>query len=185
MNSLPFWKILLVAFALGCDAFSVGVGVGTRGFSFRPAFRLSFHFGLFQFFMPILGILLGHEISQHIGHIGPWVAGGCLIIIGGKMLKDIVHHGQSETNLRKDPTRGWMLITLSVATSLDALLVGFGLGILHAGILFTCVVIGVTATVMTAAGLLLGAGIARGIGRWAEAFGGVILIVLGIWFIIW
>jgi len=169
---------------LGCDTFSVGLGVGTRGFGYRQAFRLSFHFGLFQFFMPILGILLGHEISQYIGQIGPWIAGGCLLIIGVKMLRDILHHRESEANLRRDPSRGWMLIMLSVATSLDALLVGFGLGILHAGILYTCLVIGVTATVMTTAGLLLGAGIARGIGRWAEAFGGVILIVLGIWFII-
>lgn len=173
-----------MAFALGCDAFSVAVGVGTGGITGRRLFRLSWHFGLFQFLMPIIGVLLGQGISSWVGRVGPWIAGGVLIAIGVKMLRDIFRKRQLEMESRRDPTRGWSLVLLSIATSIDALLVGFSLGILGVGILYPAILIGVMAFVMTAVGMFLGAGIARGIGKYAEGFGGVILILLGIWFVV-
>ena len=133
--------------------------------------------------MPILGVILGHRISLWVGRIGPWIAGGLLIAIGVKMLRDTLNKRSADSQGQPDPTRGWTLILLSVATSLDALLVGLSLGILGAGILFPAVVIGITASIMTAIGMFLGTGISRAFGRWAEAFGGVVLIVLGIWFV--
>jgi putative Mn2+ efflux pump MntP len=173
-----------VAVALGCDAFSVAVGIGAGGVTGRRLFRLSWHFGLFQFLMPLIGVLLGHGVSLWIGRVGPWIAGGLLVIIGVKMLWDTAHNRALVTQGRPDPTRGWTLILLSVATSLDALVVGFSLGILGTGILLPAGIIGITALVMTAVGMLLGTGIARGFGNWAAGFGGVILILLGILFIL-
>ena len=167
---------------MGCDTFSVGVGVGAGGVTGRRLFRLSWHFGLFQFLMPICGVFLGHEISMWVGRIGPWIAGGLLLAIGVKMLWDTLNKRPEVSKERSDPTRGWTLVLLSVATSLDALLVGLSLGILGAGILFPATVIGITASVMTAVGMFLGTGIGRAFGRWTEAFGGVVLILLGIWF---
>jgi putative Mn2+ efflux pump MntP len=150
----------------------------------RRLFRLSWHFGLFQFLMPVVGVLLGHGISLWAGRVGPWVAGGLLVAIGVKMLWDTATNRAAVSNVRPDPTRGWTLILLSIATSLDALVVGFSLGILGAGILLPAGVIGITALAMTAVGMLLGTHIASGFRGWAEAFGGVILILLGIWFIL-
>ena len=50
-----FWQVFFIAFALGCDAFSVSLGIGS-GKKFKgQAFRLGFHFGLFQFMMPVIG----------------------------------------------------------------------------------------------------------------------------------
>ena len=173
-----------MAIALGCDAFSVAVGVGAGGVTGRRLFRLSWHFGLFQFLMPVIGVLLGHGVSRWIGQIGPWTAGGLLMIIGAKMLWDTMQKETVAAQEQPDPTRGWTLILLSIATSLDALVVGFSLGILGTGILLPAGVIGITALVMTAVGMFLGTGIARGFRNWAEGFGGVILILLGIWFIL-
>jgi putative Mn2+ efflux pump MntP len=182
---VSFWKILLVAFALGCDAFSVAVGIGAGGVTSRRLFRLSWHFGLFQFLMPILGVLLGHGVSARVGRVGPWIAGGLVIAIGLKMLWDMLQKQRHDLmHPRHDPTRGWTLILLSIATSIDALLVGFSLGLLGVGILYPAVVIGLMALVMTAVGMFLGAGIARSIGRWAEGLGGVVLCLLGIWFML-
>jgi len=183
-NSLTFLRILLVAIALGCDTFSVGVGVGAAGVTGRRLFRLSWHFGLFQFLMPIFGVILGHRIGLWVGHVGPWIAGGLLLAIGVKMLWDTLNKKSDVSKERSDPTRGWSLVLLSVATSLDALLVGLSLGILGAGILYPATIIGITASVMTAIGMFLGTGVSRAFGRWAEAFGGIVLVIMGIWFVV-
>ena len=56
---LTIYETGLIAVALGCDAFAVGLGVGTRCGAPRQIFRLLFHFGLFQFMMPLIGWLSG------------------------------------------------------------------------------------------------------------------------------
>ncbi|MBU1880496.1 manganese efflux pump MntP family protein, partial [bacterium] len=74
-------EILAVAIALGCDAFSVAIGVGTLGLTKRRIFRLSFHFGLFQFFMPLIGLLIGEITASLVGQASHWVAAGLLALI--------------------------------------------------------------------------------------------------------
>jgi putative Mn2+ efflux pump MntP len=177
------FELLAAAVALGCDAFSVAVGIGALGISVRRIFRLSWHFGFFQFFMPLIGLAMGQLSATFLGQAGQWVAAGCLVLIGFNMIRHLFSPGD-QTPRKKDPTRGWLLITLSLSTSVDALIAGFSLGILGVNILIACLVIGLTAGLMTAAGMLIGAGAARALGRWAELFGGLVLIALAIFFIV-
>ncbi len=175
---MSFWEILILAFILGIDAFSVALAIGTGGSTFRQTFRLSFHFGLFQFMMPIIGWLLGRNVISLIQRYDHWVAFGILFMIGVKMIYEAFHHKPEET--RGDRTRKWSLITLSIATSIDALGAGVGMGVLNTSLLYPCVIIGITAAAMTLIGIKLGSIISAVIGSRMEAVGGVVLILLSL-----
>jgi len=174
--------ILGLALALAMDAFAVSLGLGL---SLRPAssgqtFRLAFHFGLFQFLMPVLGWAAGETLIRHIEKYDHWVAFALLLGVGGKMIFESLKPEPSLESKRSDPTRGVSLFVLSVATSLDALAVGLSLAALRVDIVFPAIVIGSVAFAMTALGMKIGPTLGRYIGRRAELLGGAILILIGI-----
>ena len=176
-------EILLIAVALGCDAFAVGLGVGTRYFGRRPVFRLSFHFGLFQFLMPIVGWFAGVNLIGAARAWGPWIAFGLLMFLGAKMIYESVFH-EPGSRPDNDPTRGLSLVALSVATSLDALGVGFSLGVLGRTLWGSAVIIGITAGLMTWLAMALGNRLTERFGHRMGALGGVILIGIAIKFVV-
>ena len=170
--------LVLIAIALGIDAFAVSLSAGAYlvRADTRQTFRLSFHFGLFQFFMPILGWLAGAELAGAVQAIDHWVAFGLLALIGGKMIKESLEETKS---LKKDVTRGWSLVALSVATSIDALAVGFSLSLIGARIVFPAVLIGIVASLMSLLGVRLGERVSGLFGRRVEFVGGAVLILIG------
>ena len=177
-------ETVLLAVALGCDAFAVGMGVGARFCHPRQTFRLSFHLGLFQFMMPVFGWFVSRRAPAAVRVWGPWIAFALLFFIGSKMVFESLK-GRHETEGEcVDPTRGLSLIALSVAASLDALGVGFGMGLLGSAMLVPAVCFGVTAGVMTWVSMKLGNRLSTRFGRWIEAGGGLILIALAIEFVV-
>ncbi len=170
-------ETFLLAVALGCDAFAVGLGVGTRFCAPRQIFRLSFHFGLFQFLMPLVGWALGLYLVGLVQKWGPWLAFFLLVFIGGKMAYESLR-GEESREVCADPTRGMSLVVLSVATSMDALGVGFSLGILGRDLLAAAVCIGITAALMTWAAMRIGNRLSILWGRRMGVFGGVVLIAI-------
>jgi putative Mn2+ efflux pump MntP len=179
---LSIAEIALVAVALGCDAFAVGMGVGTRYHESRQVFRLSFHFGLFQFLMPVIGWILGSRLVDLIRFWGPFIASGLLVVIGVHMIVESLKGDHDETK-RSDPTRGVSLLVLSLATSIDALGVGFSLGMLGGAIFAAAVWIGLTASAMTWAAMKLGRRLSQRFGRRMGVVGGIILIVIAVRFL--
>lgn len=177
------WQLIVIAIALGCDAFSVAIGIGAVKLTGRRLFRLAWHFGLFQFFMPLIGLAIGQITAEWLGKAGQWVAAALLVLIGANMIRQAVHTERTDLQ-RYDPTRGWWLIVLSLSTSVDALVAGFGLGLLGVNILAACLIIGLTAAGMTIVGMLIGAGVKRVVGRRAEIFGGGVLIIIALIFVI-
>jgi putative Mn2+ efflux pump MntP len=175
-----FISILIIAIGLGMDAFSVAVGVGanSRALSLMPALRLSFHFGLFQFLMPIAGWFAGSTVANIIAAYDHWIAFGLLAVVGGKMI--VESFSQEEKVFTTDPTRGITLIMLSVATSIDALAVGLGFAFLKIPILIPSIIIGIVAFCMTAMGMFFGDKLGKVFGRRVGIVGGVILIVIGV-----
>jgi len=171
---------LSIAFALGCDAFAVGMAVGTRGPCRRACFRLWFHFGLFQFLMPVIGWLVGSSIYEYIKEIDHWIAFALMFIIAARMLKESLSDEEDENtdSNRPDPTRGWSLVGLSVATSIDALGVGFGMGIARMALFKPAVVIGVTAAIMTYTGIAMGRRLSVTFGKRVETFGALVLFAI-------
>ena len=175
-------ELLALAVALAMDAFAVAVasGIVLKTVGLRQTFRLSWHFGLFQALMPVIGWVLGLSVRSYIEAYDHWVAFVLLGYIGIKMIREAF--GDDESGRHRDPTRGMTLIILSVATSIDALAVGLSLSMLGLSIWVPALVIGLVALLFTGIGLHLGRTVARArcIGRAAELLGGGVLIAIGL-----
>ena len=178
---MDLWVLIGIAVALAMDAFAValGVGVSISPLTRRHYFRLGFHFGLFQALMPITGWLLGRTVRQHIIDYDHWVALTLLALIGSHMIYAALQPDREERK-RADPTRGFSLVLLSVATSIDALAVGLSLAMLNVSVWFPALIIGLVAAIFTLVGLRLGRRIGEAWGPRVEILGGIILIMIGI-----
>jgi len=174
-------SICIVSIALAMDAFSVsisaGIVIGTPGP--RHYFRLAFHFGLFQFMMPIIGYGGGIYLEKYIKSFDHWIAFGLLLFIGLKMIWESIEDVDEKAEQR-DPSRGMNLIILSVATSIDALAVGLSMGILSKPIIFPSIIIGLTCAIFSIIGIVIGTKARVIIGQRAEIIGGITLIIIGI-----
>jgi putative Mn2+ efflux pump MntP len=180
---MNFFLVLVVAFALAMDAFAVSVGISLRpdGLSNTQTFRMAFHFGFFQFMMPLLGWQATRSILlDYIEPFDHWVAFGLLFIIGAKMIFEFFRTRKETQSDQPDPTKGFSLLMLSVATSIDALAVGMSLAALQVAILYPAAIIGIIAFVMTLLGTRIGPLLGRLVGRAAELLGGLILILIGV-----
>lgn len=170
-----------IAIALAMDAFAVALSAGVmlNPLTGRQLFRLGFHFGLFQGMMPVIGWLAGMGLKHFVTHYAPWIAFGLLTFVGGKMIYEAITAGDEEES-RRDPTKGATMVMLSVATSIDALAVGFSLSILGLDIWTPALMIGIITGGLTVAGMLLGRKIGTIWGERVEIIGGVVLIGIGI-----
>ena len=185
-----FWTVVLnisnivaIAVALAMDAFAVSIaaGVAIGEIRFRQVFRLSWHFGLFQALMPVLGWTAGMAVREAIERYDHWVAFALLALVGGNMIREALG-GEDESKTAKDPTRGMTMVMLSVATSIDALAVGLSLSMIRISIWTPALVIGLVAGLFTMTGMYLGKRIARAayLSRYAELAGGLVLLGIGI-----
>jgi putative Mn2+ efflux pump MntP len=174
-------SVTAIAVALAMDAFAVAIvtGLTVKPLTQRHVFRLAFHFGLFQFFMPIIGWAAGIAVQKHIADFDHWVAFGLLSFIGGKMIWGSLSEDSRESNSRNDPTSGWQLVMLSIATSIDALAVGLSLGLIGSAIIKPAVIIGIVAAGFTVIGMVLGRQVGSVWGKRVEIAGGLILIAIG------
>lgn len=181
-------EIIGLAIGLAMDATAVGaaVGAGLRTVTGHHLFRLSFHFGLFQALMPVLGWLAGSEAEQWLAPYDHWIAFFILGAIGGKGLAGAWTEWKSGTmntdtaRWQADPTRGISLIALSLATSLDAFAVGVTFGIIGLNVLFPALIIGIITGSLTLGGMLTGRWLGRRFGLATQVFGGFILILIGV-----
>ncbi len=180
---MKFINIFAIAVALAMDAFAVSIvtGVNLKNVSYRQTFRLSWHFGLFQAMMPVIGWFAGLSVRVHIERYDHWIAFGLLAFVGIHMIKEAFDDDKSEKR-KKDHTKGITLVILSIATSIDALAVGFSLSLLGVSIWTPAIVIGIVAGIFTIIGLQIGEkiGSAKQLSRYAETIGGGILIAIGL-----
>lgn len=177
---MGFIEILMIAVGLAMDAFAVSLGVGTSGRAVggRAAFRLSFHFGLFQFMMPVMGWFLGRGIAPLISSVDDWIAFGLLVFVGVRMIRaGLDEDGEVYTT---DPSRGFTLVLLAVATSIDALAIGLSLGMLQVKIWYPSVIIGVVTSGLSLFGLRVGTRLGARFGKHMEIVGGTLLSLLGL-----
>ncbi len=176
---MPFIEILLIAISMAMDAFAVCLVAGSLGQAAnpRPVFRLSFHFGLFQFLMPILGWLAGRTLEPLIRNYDHWVAFALLAFVGVHMIQAALF---GEESARPDPSRGWTLVLLSIAVSIDALAVGLSLGVLGISVWYPAFIIGIVTGLLSLLALRIGQDFGTRLGKPVEVIGGVVLIVIGL-----
>ncbi len=178
---MEHYELLLLAVALGMDAFTAAISEGIRMRTLQPshAFKVALLFGLFQAIMPAFGYLLGISVDEYIENVDHWVALGLLSFIGIRMMRE-------STRITDDcaPPPGISntrtLLVLALATSVDALAAGVSLAIQHAAI-FTCAVtIGGITAAMCFIGVMIGHRVGCMFQRRAEFLGGIMLILIGV-----
>jgi len=176
---MDLWTVFFIAVGLGVDAFSVAISIGASSIkkSWPPVLRLASAFGIFQLIMPLLGWLAGQTVVNIISDYDHWVAFALLAVVGGKMIKEGFEEEKEE---KKDRTKGWPLLLLSLATSIDALAVGFSFSLLRTNIFFPALIIGIVCFLMTVIGMFFGKALAKLFGRKVEIFGGLVLLAIGI-----
>jgi len=175
-------NIIAIAVALAMDAFAVAIATGIRLkiVNIRQTFRLSWHFGFFQALMPIVGWYSGLTVRPFIEQYDHWLAFALLSFVGSKMIIEAFRKNDNE-NRKIDPTKGYTLIMLSVATSIDALAVGLSIAMLKINIWLPAFVIGVVAMLFTVIGLHLNkiVEVPTRLSQYAETIGGIVLLGIG------
>lgn len=181
MTSLDFISLTLISLGLSMDCFAVALSgsIAKKGMSRFQMLRVSLSFGLFQAAMPVLGWLAGRAFVEFIEGFDHWLAFGFLAFIGGKMVWESLR-SKEERREKSDFTRGLLLLTLSIATSIDALAVGLSFAFLDVNIGWASLNIGGTSFVVTIIGLLLGWKVGEWVGKRAETIGGLVLIGIGL-----
>ena len=171
--------ILAVAFGLAMDAFAVSIASGStiQKLKIEHALRIALFFGAFQAFMPVIGWLAGGAVSEVVKSVDHWIIFGILGFIGGKMITS--SRKMKEDEDRFDCTKVSVLLFLSLATSIDALAVGFSFAFLDISIIKPIVVIGGVTFFLSLFGVWLGDRFGHLFENKIEAIGGLVLIAIG------
>lgn len=171
--------VLFLAIGLSFDSFAVSVcsGLNLPHIRFFQATKIAIFLAIFQAFMPLVGWLVGNSIKSLIEPVDHWIAFGLLSLIGGKMI--IESFISTEEREIKNPLHIRVILLLSLATSIDALAVGFSFATLLEKILLAVFIIGAVTFLASMLGILLGKKTGPKINKYAEIFGGLILIIIG------
>lgn len=172
-------EIIFIAIGLAMDASAVSLAAAAAGFAKdgRAIFRLAFHFGLFQFLMPIIGWFMGISFVSYFRAIDHWIAFALLAFVGFRMICEGFDPKSEEQ--KKDPSRGMTMVMLSVATSIDALAVGLSLAVLEVSIWIPSIIIGVITAGMSYLAIKIGTRMGTLFGSRMEIVGGIVLIGIG------
>ncbi|MDD3978263.1 MAG: manganese efflux pump MntP family protein [Methanomicrobium sp.] len=174
-------SVFAIAAGLAMDSFAVSVSSGTTKMKgkFKTAVVIGLVFGFFQGFMPLLGWILGINITRFILDYAHWIAFFLLFIIGIKMIEESLSEKGSDEKLI-DIQNPYVLLLLGIATSIDALAVGLSFAFLNESVLFPAFVIGIITFLISFVGVYLGDKLQSSAGRYATFIGGVILILIGV-----
>jgi len=176
---MEFVTVFIIAVSLAMDAFAVSVATGTtyKNFSLYNAVRMSLFFAVFQGVMPLFGHWLGAGFEAYIVDFDHWIAFLLLAGIGGKMIRDARKHTKDE---HPNPAGLWVLLMLSIATSIDALAVGVTLSLVTNYIYVAVATIGVITFVLSLIGCKAGQRVGHIFENKIEIIAGLVLIGIGL-----
>lgn len=174
---MDFFSVFLIAIGLSMDSFAVSIsgGIFMKSFCWKQSLRLAFTMGFFQGGMTLFGWSLGINFSSYIVSYDHWIAFILLTFIGGKMIYESV---QIEEN-SSVPLSTKKLITLGIATSIDALAVGVGMAFLKTSIYLPAFLIALVTFSLSLIGVISGYRFGKIKGVNIELIGGIILIIIG------
>ena len=178
---MDFFSIFIIGIGLAMDCFAVSVskGICTKKFRFLQVFRMAYLFGLFQAIMPLIGYLAAFSFAEQFCAIDHWIAFGLLSIVGTKMLIEGFQPIDTHCKSLKKAYKWKTLLTLALATSIDALATGVIFAPYPDLILWAALIIGVISFLFTFAGVGLGMYFGQRFRFNTEIIGGVILIGIG------
>jgi len=176
---MNFFELLFIAIGLSMDCFAVSLSFGAqRKLKRNDILKFSFFFALFQALMPVIGWLIGTAVNIYLSKVDYWIAFGILTIIGLRMIYESF---KGEDEKRSVDIRDWkILLTLSLATSIDALITGVSFGFVKVNIALAALTIALVTFLNSLAGAWVGERSIHISPRWAEIIGGLVLIGIGI-----
>lgn len=178
---IVFIVLLAIGLAMDCFAVSVTSGIATNKIKFNQRLKMAILFGLFQGIMPLIGFLFGKGFTEQIQRIDHWLAFLILLFIGGKMIyEDIKSNKNYETEQKSKNFFSWgTILTLALATSIDALATGLIFVPFGNLIWQTILIIGICSFIFSLAGSYFGSYCSGKFHIRAELLGGIILIAIG------
>ena len=171
-------EVLVLSFALSMDAFAVSIGLGikNKGDLKILALKAGLFFGIFQALMPFIGYLGGIGLKDYIQGYDSIIAFVLLLIIGGKMIYEALNENvEEEISIVSNK----VLLTLAIATSIDAMAAGFTLHLFELNVYVSLLLIGVITFIMSYLGVYVGSKGGDKYETKAELLGGVVLILIG------
>lgn len=184
MTGFEIWLIAL-GLAMDCFAVSIANGIVIKKLKWKTILITALLFGLFQGGMPLIGWLLASSFSHLVQQVDHWIAFLILAFLGGRMIWGSFKK-EEEKSESSNPAKLKMIVIMAVATSIDALAVGFSFALLDirtvAQILKSVAIIGLVSFVMSIIGFLIGNKFGSKYAKkiHAEFWGGVILISIGL-----
>lgn len=180
MSILEIW-LLAVSLAIDCFTVSITSGIILHRIRWGIFLKMAFLFGLFQAAMPFLGWLGASRFNHLIETYDHWIAFTLLAFLGIRMIRE---HFKDEEERSFDPTRMKVILTLAVATSIDALAVGISFAFTGfrtlSSLLYPLTAIGIASFVISLAGSLIGVFFGKRFNLRVEIFGGLVLIGIGV-----
>jgi putative Mn2+ efflux pump MntP len=180
MTYIEFW-LLAISLAMDCFSVSITSGIILRRVLWKTFLTIAFFFGLFQGLMPVIGWFAASRFQHLIERFDHWIAFGVLFLLGARMIKESF---KDEEDHHFDPTRLPVILTLAVATSIDALAVGISFAFTGMttwrSILDPVLIIGFVSFVFSIIGCLIGVFFGKRINLRAELWAGIILIGIGV-----
>ena len=176
---MSFFELLLIAVSMSMDAFAVSIckGLSVRQVTLKQELLVGGWFGGFQGIMPAIGFALTSLFASLITSVSHWIAFVLLLFIGGNMIREACDKDAEEV----DDSFAWKtMLTLAVATSIDALAMGVTLNLQGANILIAAPMIAVTTFFLSPVGLKVGNLFGTKYKNKAELAGGVVLVGLGV-----
>lgn len=182
--------VLLLGIGLSLDTFAVSLSLGfacdrtTR----KEKIRFLIIIGLFHFLMIMIGWMVGANISKLISTYDHWIAFALLSFLGAKMIRE-GFADPSDEEVECDLLSLRNTLMFGIALSIDALITGFSLGLVTVSlfngtplgnITLAAAIIGLSAFLISTAGIFIGKIASGRLGSKAEIFGGVILIAIGL-----
>ncbi len=170
---------IFIALGLAMDAFAVSVttGLHVEEHRIKRGVIVALSFGFFQGFMPVIGWLAGLTLKDLITGVDHWIAFGLLFFIGVKMIYESFAIGKEHT---ERCFNGYIVLLLSLATSIDALAVGLSFAFLQVSIIAPVIIIAVITTVLSLGGFFAGQKLGHVFENKIEIVGGLVLIGIGI-----
>ena len=182
---MNLFEMLLLGVALAMDCFTVSITCGAiQKRMGRQVWAMAVAFGFFQGLMPFIGWAAADLLKGHIEAYDHWIAFGLLVGLGVKMIIEGIEEGKKGEHTHLDPSKIWVIATLAVATSIDALAVGFSfvaMGVsTYCDIALAMLTIAFTSFIATLLGKYIGVKLGRRFNWPMEQIGGTILILIGI-----
>lgn len=172
-------ELFILAVGLSMDACAVSVCKGLSVPKLKPKHALlcGVYFGSFQALMPFLGWILGSQFADLISSIDHWIAFVLLCILGINMIREAFSKDEDEC---PDASFSFKpMLTMAVATSIDALAVGVTFAFLDVAIIPAITFIGITTFFFSAIGVKIGNVFGSRFKSKAELFGGLVLVLMG------